>query len=356
MSSKKYVLFASLAYAFPILRPLEREIRRRGGEAAWFLEPGCPEELEPDEVRLRTVREVVDYNPLAVITCVDYMFDFFPGVKVDVFHGYAINKRNTATDAHFRVRGYFDVYCTQGPATTSVYRELERRCGYFRVYETGWPKADLYFSPEMQRRPRNERPVILYSSTFTRGLTSAPVLADEVERLVREKDWEWIFMFHPKLSDPAVLGRYERIAAGCDHATFLGNTFSLDAMRRADAMLCDSSSVILEFMFLDKPVVTFRNSHPGPYLLDVREPEEVGPALERALTRPEGLMRAVREYTLSHEAHRDGLCSARVLDAIDDYLARGREGLRRKPMNLLRKWKMRRKLHYYPLLEKLKNH
>lgn len=200
-----------------------------------------------------------------------------------MFHGYANRKRFEAVDDHFTIRGCFDIYCAQGPSSTPVFKELERKYGYFRAYDTGWPKADLYFTPEMQRLPQNERPVILYSSTFTRGLTSAPLLAEEVERLVAEKPWEWIFMFHPML-DPAVSSRYERIAATYGNAHYVGNTFDMEPLRRADVMLCDSSSIIIEFMFLNKPVVTFRNSHPGPYLLDVREPQEVGPAIEWALT------------------------------------------------------------------------
>lgn len=124
-------------------------------------------------------------------------------------------------------------------------------------------------------------------------------------------------------------------------------------MNQSDVMLCDSSSIILEFMFLNKPVVTFRNSHPGPYLLDVREPQEVGPAIERALTRPDDLMREIHDYTMFHEPHRDGRCAARVLDAVDDFLERGHAGLKRKPLNLVRRWKMRRKYHYWPLLERL---
>lgn len=354
MEPKKYLLFASLAYAFPILRPLEEEIRRRGGEAAWFLEEGCPDLLEAGERRLRTVDEVLTYDPVAVFSPARYVPDFFPGVKVWVCHGYANRKRFEAVDDHFTIRGWFDIICSQGPSSTPTFRALERRHGHFRTYETGWPKADLYFAPDMQRLPRNERPVILYSSTFTRGLTSAPLLAREIERLVAVRDWEWIFMFHPML-DPAVSALYERIAAKYDNARYVGNTFDLEPMWRADAMLCDSSSIILEFMFLDKPVVTFRNSHPGPWLLDVREVAEVEGALERALKRPEALMEEVRAYTLYHEPHRDGLCSARVLDAVDDFLAQGHVGLKSKPLNWLRKWKMRRKMRYYPLWERIKN-
>ena len=354
MEAKNYLLFATLPYAYSILRPLQAEIRRRGGTAAWFLEPTCPDSLQDDELRLKTVREVIDFNPVAVFTPGNYIPDFFPGVKVDVFHGYAIQKRLAAVDDHFSIRGWFDIYCTQGPSSTPGFREQESKYGFFRVYETGWPKADTYFSEEMQRLPRNRRPVVLYSSTFTRTLTSTPHLADEIERLVARYDWEWIFMFHPGLTDPAILGRYARIAAASDRVTFLGNTFDASAMQRADVLLCDSSSIILEFMFLDKPVVTFCNSHPGPYLIDVQRPEEVGPAIERALTRPEALMAEIRAYTMYHEPHRDCRCSARVLDAVDDFLARGRVGLKRKPLNLVRKWKLRRQMHYWPFWERLR--
>jgi hypothetical protein len=105
-------------------------------------------------------------------------------------------------------------------------------------------------------------------------------------------------------------------------------------------------------MFLDKPVVTFRNSHPGTHLIDVDTPDAVGPAIERALIRPEELMNEIRAYTMYHEPHRDGLCSARVLDAVDDFIARGHIGLKRKPLNLVRKWKLRRKMQYCPCRKK----
>ena len=108
---KKYLLFATLPYAYPILRPLQAEIRRRGGEAAWFLEPGCPDMLVAGERRLMSVGEVMDYDPIAVFSPVRYVPDFFPGIKVSVFHGYANRKRFEAVADHFTIRRCFDIYC-----------------------------------------------------------------------------------------------------------------------------------------------------------------------------------------------------------------------------------------------------
>lgn len=82
---KHYLLFASLNYAFPILRPLETEILRRGDKVAWFLEDECDDMLVDGEVRLKTFEEVKQFNPIAVFAPGNYIYDFFPGVKVEVF-------------------------------------------------------------------------------------------------------------------------------------------------------------------------------------------------------------------------------------------------------------------------------
>ena len=76
VTRKKYLLFATLPYAFPILRTLQAEILRRGGEPAWFLEEGCPDLLVSGERRLMTPQEVVAFDPIAVFSpCV--MFPTF---------------------------------------------------------------------------------------------------------------------------------------------------------------------------------------------------------------------------------------------------------------------------------------
>ena len=344
-NNNRYLLFASLSYSFSILRPLQDEIRRRGGEAAWFLEPSCENGLEAGERLLVTIDEVMEYDPVAVFAPGNHVYHFFPGVKVQVFHGYAINKRDDKNDDHFSIRGWFDVYCTQGPSSTPHFRELEKKYGFFKVYETGWPKVDPFFdgTPELPR----DRPCILYATTFTRGITSAPEIYDTIEEMIRTKPWDWILTLHPKLDDPELVRRYRGLAETYPHVTFQLPLEGIRTFRQIDAMLCDTSSIIIEIELLGKPVVTFRNTKPGPYVIDVREKEEIAPALERALERPQEVLDAMYAYTSYHEAHRDGRNSGRVLDAVDDFIANYRGRIKRKPLNLFRKLKLRKQLGYH---------
>ena len=350
---KRYLFYVAHSYAYAILTPLEAEIERRGGKVAWFVERECPPEALGSRRRLVSFDEVERYNPIAVFAPGNYIPDFFPGLKVELFHGYPINKRADRHDDHFAIRGWFDLYCTQGPSSTATFEKLAQHLGYFRVRETGWAKTDSYIRAKEEHKTENDRPTILYSSTFTRSLTSTTILAEEVERMVASERWNWIFMFHPKLDDEQTLAHYRSLSERYPNARYYGNTFAMEAMLDADVMLCDSSSIVTEFMLLDKPVVTFRNSMPGAHLLDVREVKEVEPALAEALNRPESLMMALRSWRDNHEAHCDGLCSARILDAVDELLADGgTKALRRKPWNLVRKIKLRKKLGY-PLLKRL---
>ena len=83
--SKRYVLFAALPYSYSILRPIQSEIRKRGGEVAWYLEHSCEDLLLADEKRLATVEELVEFNPDATLTPGNYIYHFIPGIKVGVF-------------------------------------------------------------------------------------------------------------------------------------------------------------------------------------------------------------------------------------------------------------------------------
>ena len=358
---KHYLLFASLTYAYPILRPLQKEIRRRGDIAAWFLEDSCPDQLEEDELRLRTFKEVKEFNPVAVFAPGDWVYDFFPGLKVRVCHGYPIYKRGGEVETHFRLRGWFDIHCTQGDSSTIPFKELEHKHPHFKAYETGWSKVDSIVEAINNKRQtadatqstdNSKTPTIFVATTFTKRISSLSTLYPTIKRLAETKDWNWVITKHPKLQDEELISKYTELANSHDNVKFYPTTPGADVMIDTDVMLCDASSIILEYMMLDKPVVTFRNTTPGDHIINVEQEEDVEQAIEQALTRPQKLMNSIRKYIDFHERHRDGRNCARILDAVDDFILNHKGKIKRKPLNLFRKLKLRWRLRktYFPFL------
>lgn len=347
---KRYLFFISLAYSYSILRPLQQEIRRRGGEVAWFLTQDCPNLLTDDEVHLKTISEVQLYCPIAVFTPGNFVYDFIPGVKVEVFHGYPVGKRGEKgekLDDHFSIRQWFDIYCTQGESSTSTFQRLADKHGFFKVYETGWCKVDPFFIPkEKVEKDVSATKTILYSPTFSKGIGSAPILFETIKKLSANREWNWIITFHPKITDPELLRKYQTLADNSSNVSFERNE-GLSTFQRADIMLCDSSSIIMEFMLLNKPVVTFRNTNPGAHLIDIQNKEDIEEALDRAFTYPSELIHNINEYTRFHEFHRDGRNAQRVLEAVDHFIQHHQGKIKAKPLNLLRKMKMRINSGYF---------
>ncbi|HYW92096.1 MAG TPA: CDP-glycerol glycerophosphotransferase family protein [Gammaproteobacteria bacterium] len=338
--SGRYLLYGSERYALAILRPLQAAIRARGGEAAWFFDGPGAEELMGGERLLRTTAEVRGFDPVAVLTPSNAVPHFFPGVKVEIFHGF-----NAGKPRHIYIRGFFDLYCTTGPSETASFQALAERLGHFSVRETGWPKLDPFMDilsgePPPVRRP----PVILYHSTFSPSWSAAETLYDEVRRLSRDGRWRWIVSFHPKMAADTV-ARYRALEN--EYLTFAENDNILQLFPEVDVMCSDTSSALNEFLLTGKPVVTFRNRRPGPRLIDISDPGDFEPAIARALERPPELMQAIRDYAEAIHPYRDGRSSERVLEAIDDFIAAGARNRKRKPLNLWRKLKIRRRLGYW---------
>ncbi len=339
----RYLFFVSELYALAILRPLQEAIRARGDAVAWFFErESLAGHLRPEEVRLASVESVIEWRPDAVFVPGNWVPQFFPGLKVEVFHGFSVGKRSESR-GHFRVRGSFDLYCTQGPDTTQPFERLQQQLGFFRVAETGWSKLDPLFSGRHVREPAG-RPVILFASTFTESITSARVLRDTVAAAAQRGSWQWLVTLHPKMA-PDIVDSY-RVLEG-PHLRFAMTDDILALYAQADVLLSDTSSVVPEFLTQHRPVVTFRNRRPGPHLLDVQNVADVIPAVEHALQRPESLMNAIREYANRIHPWRDGRSSERVLEATARAIAAGRGGLKRKPLNLWRRVQARQRLGYW---------
>ena len=338
---RRHLLYGTERYVLAILRPLQAAIRARGEEAAWFLDGPGRTDLHPGERLLATVDEVRAYQPAAVFTPSDTVPPFFPGAKVEVFHGFDAGKPR-----HVHVRGLFDLYCTTGPRDTAPFSALAERLGHFSVVETGWPKLDPFFARLGPGGPPpvRERPMILYHSTFSPSWSAAEILHDTVRDLSRTGRWRWIVTFHPKMS-PATVARFRALTG--EHLRYADDDNVLDLFPQADVMVSDTSSALSEFLLTGKPVVTFRNRRPGPQLLDIARPEDLEPAITRALSRPPKLMAAIRAFGDAVHPLRDGRSSERVLAAADAFVAAGGRNRRRKPLNLWRQFRIRRKLGYW---------
>lgn len=342
---RRYLLFVSQPYAYAILRPIAAAAARRGHDVAWFVEREADARfLRAGERRLTTVADVRDWLPRAVFVPGNWVPHFFPGLKVEVFHGFSVGKRSEAR-GHFRIRGSFDLYCTHGPDTTAAFARLAHAHGYFRVVETGWSKLDPLFAggyPPVA----HTRPVVLFASTFTESITAARRLHATIARLGATGEWDWLLTLHPKMA-PDIVAAYRALAG--PHVRFVETDDILALYAQADVLLSDTSSVVPEFLVQLKPAVTLCNRKPGPQLLDVQRPEEVEDALRMALTRPAALMQAIHDYADRVHPARDGHASERVLDATEAAIATGRAGLRRRPLNLWRRVQARQRLGYWSL-------
>lgn len=344
---KRILLYAAQPYAVEIMRPLQHAARERGCEAYWFFETSDSGAhlLRNDELQLSSVSAVKTFDPEAIFVPGNTVPDFFPGIKVGIFHGFNVNKRDEQR-GHFRIRGFFDLYCTQGPATTEPFQVLSKQHGHFSVVETGWPKLDPLFASTVQAIavPAN-KPTILYTSTFTPRLSSARLLHQEIQRLAERGNWHWLVTLHPKM-DAKVVEMYSALAG--PNLQYFPPGDILTLFKSADLMVADTSSTIPEFLLQNKPVITFRNQKPDVHLLNVVDPGDLEMAIQKGLSRPAKLMAAIERYGEAIHPLRDGLSSERVLDAAQAFIENKSIGnLRRKPLNIMRKAKIRKALKYY---------
>lgn len=341
----RFLIYISHSYALPIGEPLQKEILKRGFEVKWFSDLEYTKAFFPEHGSLLpNIEDAIDYKPHVVLTITDSVADFIPGIKVQVFHGFPANKRK-GTD-QFTIRGFFDLYCTQGPSSTSIFNKLAEKHKTFEVKETGWSKMDPLYP--ITEKNTEKKPVILIASTFTKqySLALKEEVVSELQRLSKLGKWEFIAVLHPKL-DASVYTKFE--AMQNENFKFYNTTDLIPLFKKADAMFADTTSALIEFLVQEKPVVTFKNNMPGPYLIDISSVSEIEPALEKSLNPPEDLMQEIKKFSQFSHPYIDGRSSERVINACIEFLHKDKSHLKKKPLNLLRKYKMRKKLNYFTL-------
>ena len=133
-----------------------------------------------------------------------------------------------------------------------------------------------------------------------------------------------------------------------EHLSFVETDDVIPLLKRADIMVCDTSSVLIMFLLQGKPVVTFNNISPGDYLIDINSADKLEESIEYALQKPQCLMDNIQKHIDCTHPYMDGRSSYRLLDAIDKTIEE-KSSLKPKPFDLFRQFKMRKKLKYWKL-------
>ncbi|MDR1718714.1 MAG: CDP-glycerol glycerophosphotransferase family protein [Dysgonamonadaceae bacterium] len=341
----KIVLFCEHQYAISILSPLQAEIDKTGEhEALWFVDarhiPDFP--LREQVAWTNSIQDIYDYAPHAIFVPGNIVPYYLPGVKAEIFHGYAAEKKD-----HWVIRRYLDLYLTQGPFFTKKFQKLALKYKDFEVKETGWPRQDWIYQHLHAFEPykneilsrHNRKLLVLYAPTFSPSLTSLPYMKDALIRLSKERDVVVLLKFHP-LTRKEWVDEYRQLTEVHDHLIWIDDHQITKYIMVCDLMISDTSSAVYEALLLDKPVITCNNVADEHYWLDIRDVNDLPEAFDKAQTAEYAQKR--KWIIDNYDPHLDGKVAQRMLTAVADYISRHGIPKERK-LNLWRKYQSIRK-------------
>ncbi|MBL4660820.1 MAG: CDP-glycerol glycerophosphotransferase family protein [Alcanivoracaceae bacterium] len=346
----RFLLYISHSYSIPIGLPLQKEIQARGYQIQWFCDR-CEgqEKLKDFDNVFDDIEQVLAYKPHIVLVATNEVADFISGLKVQIFHGFNAQKRFSKRNrfSHFNIRGLFDLYCTQGPSTTKYFKQLAEKHQHFNVVETGWPKMDTLF-PIRQATDKKQLKTIVIASTFSKRLSLAynDEIYTEIARLIASGKYNFLMVLHPKIP-LEIKSKWQKLI--CEKFQFYDTTDLNPIFKKADRMLADSTSAIQEFILQRKPVIAFANNAKPDYLINIDQVGEIESAFDRDITESADVYKKIDAFIQQLHPYFDGKSSARVIDASIECLHANKAALKNKPLNLLRKYKIRKRLAYFTL-------
>ncbi len=338
----RIALFCENRYAIDILQPLyEEAVSQNCHDVLWYIHTPKIKSFKLDDGARWTdsMQELYDFSPEAVFVPGNIVPYYLPGVKIQVFHGYAAEKKD-----HWIIRRYFDTYFTQGPYFTSHFEASALKYKDFEVRETGWTKQDWIFrhlhdyDDEKQRllEQYGKSKVVLYAPTFSPKLTSLPYLKPALEQLCAQRDILLILKFHP-LTAKAWADEYREWASGRNDAIYIEASENVTRYQMmSDVMISDTSSSVYEFLLLDRSVVTFRTIAKDIYWENIDDPDMLVSAYDKATGDPDAAGKR-RWIVENYDPHLDGQCCRRMLEQAQDYISRHGVPSKRR-LNLWRKY------------------
>lgn len=335
----KVLLFCEHRYAISILEPLQVEANVREYDVLWFLDQRNIKEFPLSYANITySIQEAYDFKPDSVFVPGNIVPYYLSGVKAEIFHGYAAEKKD-----HWVIRRYLDMYLTQGPFFTKPFQKLAEKYKDFEVVETGWTRQDWIYNNlhtydsyrvELLETYKKSK-IVLYAPTFSPSLTSLPIIKQALRDLALNNDVLILLKFHP-LTKQEWVDEYKQLATEVDNILWIEDANISKYTLISDLMISDTSSAVYEFLLLDKPVITINNVAQDKYWMDIHDPNLLQKAYEEVQTSDEYLEK--RKWIIeNYDPYLDGKVSSRMFDAVEDYIQR--HGVpKQRSLNLWRKY------------------
>ena len=328
----KTSLFCKNPYAFGILKPVHDELIARNHPVKWYIPENILEKFPfKDECYYTSdIQEIYDFESDVIYVPGNEVPHYLRGVKVQIFHGLAGEKKG-----HFRIRKYFDLYLTQGPYFTKRFENLAKKYKDFKVIETGWPKLDKLFrqkdSYNQEKKELlnkyNVKNILLYAPTFSPSLTSAVDLKHEIIKLADSENL-LLIKFHD-LMNKKLIEEYQIICEKMPNIDILSDNNVIKYLILADLMISDTSSVVYEFLLLDKPVVTYKSNSKNIQWEDFSDPSFLTSLVKENLAIDK--YKKDRNWIINnYHPYKDGLSSKRMVDVMEKYISANPIPLKRK--------------------------
>lgn len=332
----KLLFYVSKLYSLPVIQPLVKEATEYRAEIALFISSKVKRKLPGRLTEIEVFTELKDaiaFYPDFVL-CPGNFVDFrLPGIKVELFHGIGIEK-----PSHYKIRHFFDLYLTSGPVVTTRFKEMERKYKYFRAIETGWPKIDHilnYDTTDIRKRLKlqPDKKIILYAPTHSSSMESAKDILPAIKTIMKSEEI-WFCKPH-EFMDKDILKNLSKETG--DQFRLITDYDITPYLHLADVMLSDTSSVLYEFMALDKPVVTYRTLSRRDKGINIQSITELRDALDRSLSKPDEFSAQRHRHLAEVNPRLDGYISRGILDCLASIDSTQPVAKGRKPLNLFRK-------------------
>ena len=337
----RILLFCENKYAVDILQPIQTEANKEGNnDVLWYVhQEKIPDFPLKDSVKwTNSIQESYNFCPEAIYVPGNIVPYYLPGVKIQIFHGYAAEKKD-----HWVIRRYFDIYCTQGPYFTSHFKALAKKYGDFSVVETGWTRQDYIFAhrhnfdnerTELLQEHACER-IVVYAPTFSPKLTSIPFILNDLRKLADTRRVLIIMKLHP-LTKTEWVEACRALADSHKNIIMVGEFALTKYLLMADVVVSDTSSAIYEALLMDKPVITLNAISKDLYWKNITDASQLCDAYDDIFTNKE--IADLRKWVINnYDPYLDGLCAHRMLDAARDFIAHNGVPRQRK-LNLWRKY------------------